>query len=247
MKKRLLVVSLAIAMMLAMTAPAMADFYLTDVRVEGDNIYISWGDLATLPWQYDIWFWFDSEEGSYLATVTVIGNDHPGFVIIDRNNLSPYYEYKMPDGVYTLQVEYLVWPYPILDWPEELVIGNPKPPVPTLERIELTSYPKTVYTVGESLNLTGLEVTAHYSDGTSEPAEGYTTDPADNTVLNAAGAYKVTVYFGEESAFFDITVNAPAPKKDNGDGNSQGNQNGNSQGNQNGNSQGSSKGNQNKQ
>ena len=250
MKKGFLAMSLAVAMMLTITVPAMADFYLTDVRVENDQIYISWGDLATLPWQYDIWFWFDGEDGSsYLAAITATGNDHPGYVIFDRNNLTMYgYNgKKIPDGVYSLQVEYLVPPYPILDWPEKLVIGNPEPPAPVLERIEITSYPKTVYTVGDSLNLTGLEVTAHYSDGSSEPATDYTTDPADNTVLNAAGAYKITVYFGEESAFFDITVDAPAPKKDNGNGNSQGNQNGNSQGNQNGNSQGNSKSNQNKQ
>ncbi len=70
---------------------------------------------------------------------------------------------------------------------------GPKPPGPnppvtekTLDSIEVTTAPaKIEYIAGETLDLTGMVVTAKYSDNTTKvvPASEYTTSPAEGTVL----------------------------------------------------------------
>ena len=53
-----------------------------------------------------------------------------------------------------------------------------------LASISITTMPlKTTYTAGETLDLSGLVITAAYSDGTSAPVSGYTTATPDGTVL----------------------------------------------------------------
>jgi|GEM_PF-2274574 len=86
------------------------------------------------------------------------------------------------------------------------------PPV-VLDSIAVTAPPtKTVYTVGEPLDLAGMAVTATYSDGSSKLVTGYTTIPINNTVLGTAGSQTVTVSYTEDgvisTATFTVLVNA---------------------------------------
>lgn len=64
-------------------------------------------------------------------------------------------------------------------------VTEDQPVQPILESIEVTSMPtETMYFVGERLDLSGLRITANYSDGSRE-VTGYVTDPADGSVITA--------------------------------------------------------------
>lgn len=65
---------------------------------------------------------------------------------------------------------------------------------------------KTAYTRGEALNLTGIVVTATFSDGTSRAVHSYTTDPADGTVLDQVGEKEVVVTYKGVTTSFKVTV-----------------------------------------
>lgn len=83
---------------------------------------------------------------------------------------------------------------------------------PVLESIAITDPPaKTTYTVGETLDLTGLEVTAKYSDGSEKAVTEYVTTPAGGSPLDTAGTISVTVSYTEgditKTASFDVQVN----------------------------------------
>jgi hypothetical protein len=89
---------------------------------------------------------------------------------------------------------------------------EPKPIV--LENIVITTMPtKIAYTQSDTLSLSGLVVTAKYSDGSAKPVTSYTTDPANGTVLNAVGTTTVSVRYTEngvtKTATVAITVNEP--------------------------------------
>ena len=82
--------------------------------------------------------------------------------------------------------------------------------------ISITSMPeKTVYAEGETLDLTGLVITAAYSDGSSKAVSGYTTNPAAGTVLGTIGTQTVSVSYTEDGIVkttdFNVTVN-PKPE-----------------------------------
>lgn len=63
---------------------------------------------------------------------------------------------------------------------------------------------KLTYTVGDSLNTSGLKLTATYSDkSTKEITSGFTCDVKS---FSKAGTQKVTVSYGGKSATFDVTV-----------------------------------------
>ena len=80
--------------------------------------------------------------------------------------------------------------------------------IPVLESIEVTTPPtETEYTVGEKLDLSGLEVTAKYSDGKTQVVTDYTTDPVAGAILNTAGFQTVTVTYEGKTTSFAITVN----------------------------------------
>ncbi|MCL2032100.1 MAG: bacterial Ig-like domain-containing protein [Methanomassiliicoccaceae archaeon] len=84
-----------------------------------------------------------------------------------------------------------------------------------LECIVVSEYPvKTEYFVGESLDLTGLVVTAAYSDGSTEIVTDYIAYPAEGTVLDDIGTQVVLIAYAEDSvtmlAWFDVTV-VPIP------------------------------------
>lgn len=83
----------------------------------------------------------------------------------------------------------------------------------TLESIAITSEPtKKTYTVGDTLDLSGLVVTAAYSDGSSAPVTNYTAAPDNGSTLNTEGTVSVTVSYTEgditKTAAFDVQVNA---------------------------------------
>ena len=82
-----------------------------------------------------------------------------------------------------------------------------------LEEITITTLPeKTVYTVGESLDLTGMIVTAKYNDGSEKEVADYTVDPAGKAILTTVGTQTIFVSHTEgeitKTANFAITVNA---------------------------------------
>jgi len=92
-------------------------------------------------------------------------------------------------------------------------IMHPRTPV-VLTSIAVTTPPdKITYTTGETLDLTGLVVTAAYSDGSTHTVTGYDTSPAEGTTLDTAGTVTVTVSYTEdgvtETDTFDVTVHEP--------------------------------------
>ena len=85
-------------------------------------------------------------------------------------------------------------------------------PAPTLVGIALnTDNVKKDYYTGEALDLTGLVVTANYSDSSSKAVTNYTTNPANGTLLNEIGIQNVTVSYQSESQLFTLSV-TKAPK-----------------------------------
>ena len=83
---------------------------------------------------------------------------------------------------------------------------------PTLTGITLnTENVKKNYYTGEALDLTGLVVTATYSDNSNTPVTSYTTNPTNGAVLNTIGEQIVTVTFEQKTADFKVTV-TKAPK-----------------------------------
>ena len=80
-----------------------------------------------------------------------------------------------------------------------------------LMSIEITNLPSvTTYFAGEALDLTGMTVTALYSDGTSAVVSGYTAEPPAGTVLSAEGSFSVSISYSEGSitktASFNVQV-----------------------------------------
>ena len=78
-------------------------------------------------------------------------------------------------------------------------------PEVTVTGIEITAEPDqlTYLHSAEALDLTGLEITAHYSDGTSEIVTDYTVS---GFIPGQPGEQTITVSFGGKSATFTITV-----------------------------------------
>ena len=90
-------------------------------------------------------------------------------------------------------------------------------PEPTLESISVEGPTKTEYAIGEELDLSGLKVTAHYSDGSSEEIaveeceiSGFDSETAGDKV--------VTVSYGGKTAEFTVVVNESKDPAQPGDG-----------------------------
>lgn len=80
----------------------------------------------------------------------------------------------------------------------------------TLESIAITKTPKTEYVVGEALDLSGGELTATYSDKTTQTVS--LTDPSvtvQRPNMNTAGEKTVSVTYNSKSATFKVTVSEP--------------------------------------
>ena len=78
----------------------------------------------------------------------------------------------------------------------------------TLSGIAIASNPtKTSYFVGDTLDTTGLKLTATYSNGTTQTITGgFTCTP---TALSTAGVQTVTVNYGGKTATFTVSVELP--------------------------------------
>jgi len=86
-------------------------------------------------------------------------------------------------------------------------------PTKTLSSIVITKQPaKTVYKVDDALDLSGLVVTANYSDNTSAAVTTYTSNPANGATLSTDGTQTVTVSYIEgtvtQTISFTVTVTA---------------------------------------
>jgi len=95
---------------------------------------------------------------------------------------------------------------------------------PVLESIAVTTPPdKTAYTVGETLDLTGMVVTATYSDDSTAVVTEYTTTPAAGSVLETEGTVTVTVSYTEDNitktTTFDVQVSATSTEPNEPGGN----------------------------
>ena len=79
-----------------------------------------------------------------------------------------------------------------------------------LTGIGISNPARTEYFVGETLDLSGMTVTALYSDGSTVNITGYTTDPANGSILNVAGSHILKVSYNEngitETSNFAISV-----------------------------------------
>ena len=79
--------------------------------------------------------------------------------------------------------------------------------VKKVKRIEITTPPtKTEYKAGEDFDPTGMEVTAVYEDGTSEPITNYIIFRGDKLVQGQAD---VTIQYDDGSGSSDVKVNLP--------------------------------------
>ena len=78
----------------------------------------------------------------------------------------------------------------------------------TLSGIAIASNPtKTSYYVGDTLDTTGLKLTAAYNNGTTQTiTSGFTCTP---TALSTAGVQTVTVNYGGKTATFTVNVELP--------------------------------------
>ena len=82
----------------------------------------------------------------------------------------------------------------------------------SLTGLSVTKRPDKVnYLVGEELDLTGLEVTAAYNNGTSERTEDYTVSGYDSSL---PGSQTVVLRSGEYTAAFTVTVSRPGTTGD---------------------------------
>ena len=92
-----------------------------------------------------------------------------------------------------------------------------------LEKISITSNAnKTTYTVGETLNLSGMIVVAYYIDGSENIVTDYTSNPENGTILNTSGTRTITISYTEneimKTVSYNVTVN-PVQYYDNGGSN----------------------------
>ena len=77
-------------------------------------------------------------------------------------------------------------------------------PVVATEIIVSKTPDKVTYYTGDTLDLSGLELTVSYNNGDVKTiASGYICEP---TVLEEAGKQTITVIYGEKSCTFDVTV-----------------------------------------
>lgn len=79
-----------------------------------------------------------------------------------------------------------------------------------LSSISVTAPTKTSYYKGDTLDLSGMVVTATYNSGASEAATGYSTSPANGSTLSSLGTVTVTASYTEngvtKTASFTVTV-----------------------------------------
>lgn len=76
-----------------------------------------------------------------------------------------------------------------------------------LESIAVTESPKTSYTPGEQLDLSGMVITASYNSGkTANVTNNVTTVPADGTTLSTEGTQNVVITYSENGITKTTTI-----------------------------------------
>lgn len=121
---------------------------------------------------------------------------------------------------------YQVTPSPLTDGTQEVTITYselgetcqttyPVTVTHRLTSIEVTSNPSTMsYEYGDTLQTTGMVVTAHYSDDATSAVSGYQCSP---TQLTTVGSQQITVTYSENSVTqtttFTVTVNRKSVAK----------------------------------
>ena len=84
--------------------------------------------------------------------------------------------------------------------------AGPSPVGPTLSSITLdTTNVQTTFVLNETFDYTGLVVTAHYSDGSTEDLDSYSVSSPD---MSTTGQKTITVSHGGQSATYTITVSS---------------------------------------
>ena len=111
---------------------------------------------------------------------------------------------------------YQVTPSPLTDGTQEVTITYselgeacqttyPITVTHRLTSIEVTSNPSTMtYEYGDTLQTTGMVVTAHYSDSATSAVSGYQCSP---TSLTTIGSQQITVSYSENSVTQTTTFN----------------------------------------
>lgn len=121
---------------------------------------------------------------------------------------------------------YQVTPSPLVDGTQQVTITYselgetcqttyPVTVTHRLTSIEVTSNPSVMsYEYGDTLQTTGMVVTAHYSDGATSAVSGYQCSP---TQLTAVGSQQITVTYSEntvtQTTTFNVTVNRKSVAK----------------------------------
>ena len=87
----------------------------------------------------------------------------------------------------------------------KVTVNDAQPSEKTLLGIDVTANPtKTTYEINETFNPAGLEVTAKYSDQSSEKVTNYSLSQVD---MSTTGLKEITVTYEGKTATFTITVN----------------------------------------
>jgi PKD repeat protein len=124
----------------------------------------------------------------------------------ERMRLIDYF-YKEVENTYGLGIQ--IVPRSTGYFLSYLNINPPEPPEVTLTSIEITAGPaKTTYEIGETLDITGLVVTGHYSDGSAKAEAVTAADVSGFSSAQAAESLTLTVTVGGQTATFTVTVRA---------------------------------------
>lgn len=86
-----------------------------------------------------------------------------------------------------------------------------------VDHLTITTMPtKTSYSINDTLDLTGMVVTATFIDGvTADVTSVVTTTPAEGAILSTEGTQAVTVEYGKATISFNVTVSVlPASLED---------------------------------
>ena len=173
--------------------------YMDVIRVEPGKTYTMYSTDPewTSGWIGISLYAYDTDTSGFIkrivnqnvSSVTITIPDNVRYILISSRNLANddnYLNIRLVEGS------------TIPDEPDEPVV--PDEPEKTLTNITAT-YSGGEVAVGTAVSsLTGIVVTAHYSDGTSEPVTGYTLS---GTI--AEGSNIITVSYGDKTTTFAVT------------------------------------------
>lgn len=117
---------------------------------------------------------------------------------LEVNGLSGYVSFKITNSSKSVYIKYIT------------IECSSSTEEPTIAGIRVTSNPnKTTYTVGDTLELTGLVVHTYDENGNNleDVTSACSFTPAEGTTLNDTGTVTVTVTYQGLVTFFNITVN----------------------------------------